>query len=43
MKKMENEEQIDFYLFIMLLCLACNSVPENWHIGVNKGLMYLLT
>ncbi len=25
----------------MVFCLACNSVPENWHIGVNKGLTYL--
>ncbi len=29
--------------FLMLFCLACNSVPENWHICVNKGLNYLLT
>ncbi len=24
-------------------CLACNSVPNNWQICVNKGLTYLLT
>ncbi len=28
--------------FLMLFYLACNSVPENWHICVNKGLPYLL-
>ncbi len=27
--------------FLMLICLACKSVPENWHICVNKGLTYL--
>ncbi len=27
----------------MRFCLACNSVPENWHICVNKGLTYLKT
>ncbi len=25
----------------MFFGLACNSVPENWHICVNKGLTYL--
>ncbi len=31
-------------LFIVtLFCLACNTVLENWHIYVNKGLTYLLT
>ncbi len=25
----------------MLFCLACNTVPENWHTCVNKGLIYL--
>ncbi len=28
--------------FLMLFCLACKSVPENWHIYVIKGLIYLL-
>ncbi len=28
--------------FLILFCLACNSVPENWHICVNKGHTYLL-
>ncbi len=27
--------------FVTLFCLACNTVPENWHICVNKGLNYL--
>ncbi len=27
--------------FLMRICLACKSVPENWHICVNKGLTYL--
>ncbi len=26
--------------FLILFCLACNSVPENWHICVNKGFIY---
>ncbi len=25
----------------MLFCFACNSVPENWHICVNRGRTYL--
>ncbi len=29
--------------FLMLSCLACNSVPENWYICVNRGHTYLLT
>ncbi len=29
--------------FLMLFCLACNAVPDNWHICVNNGLIYLLT
>ncbi len=29
--------------FLMLFCLACNSVPENWYICVNKCQTYLLT
>ncbi len=28
--------------FLMLFCLACNSVPENWHNCVNKGRTNLL-
>ncbi len=28
--------------FLMLFCFACNSVPENWHICVNRGRTYLL-
>ncbi len=28
--------------FMMHFCLACKSVPENFHICVNKGLTYLL-
>ncbi len=36
--------QVDFFCFLMFFfCLACNMVPENWHICVNKGLTYLLT
>ncbi len=27
--------------FVMLFGLACNSVPENWHICVNNGHTYL--
>ncbi len=29
--------------FLMIFCLAWNSVPEIWHICVNKGLTYLNT
>ncbi len=28
--------------FVTLFCLACNTVPENWHICVNKGLTNVL-
>ncbi len=24
----------------MLFCLACNSVPENWHTCVKKGYLF---
>ncbi len=27
----------------MRFCLACNSVPENWHICVNEDFTYLNT
>ncbi len=30
-----------FACFLMLFGLACNSVPENWHICVKKGHTYL--
>ncbi len=34
--------QVNFFCFLMFLfCLACNMVPENWHICVNKGVTYL--
>ncbi len=30
--------QVNFFCFLMFFfCLACNMVPENWHICVNKG------
>ncbi len=38
----ENGRPSLFLLFLMLFCLACNLVPENWHICVNKGLTNLL-
>ncbi len=28
--------------FLMFFCLACNTVPENWHSCINKGLTDLL-
>ncbi len=28
--------------FLMLFCLACNFLPHNWQIGVNKGLTYYI-
>ncbi len=28
--------------FLMLFCLASNTVPKNWHMCVNKGLIHLL-
>ncbi len=40
MKKMA--AQVDFCLFCSVFCVACNTVPENWHTCVNKGLTYLL-
>ncbi len=34
--------EVNFCLFLnVLFCWACNTVPENWHICVNKGLTYL--
>ncbi len=41
MKKMA--AQVNFCLPLnVFFCLACNTVSENWHICVNKGLTYLL-
>ncbi len=41
-----NEENGRSSLFLLFpnifFCLACNMVPENWHICVNKGITYLL-
>ncbi len=40
----EMAAQVNFFCFLMFFfCLACNMVPENWHICVNKGITYLLT
>ncbi len=37
-------DQVNFFCLLMfLVCLACNMVPDNWHICVNKGITYLLT
>ncbi len=33
--------QVDFCLFLNGFRLACNTAPENWHMCVNKGLIYL--
>ncbi len=34
--------EVNFCLFLnVLFCLACNTVPENWHICAHKGLTYL--
>ncbi len=39
MKKMA--AQVNLFCFLMFFfCLACNMVPENWHICVNKGITY---
>ncbi len=39
-----NEEKVNFFLFLNVFfpCLACNTVPENRHIYVSKGLAYLI-
>ncbi len=29
--------------FLMLFCLACNMVPTQWHICVNKNGIYLIS
>ncbi len=35
--------QVNFFCFFNVCSyLACNVVPENWHICVNKGITYLL-
>ncbi len=40
----ENGRSSKFLLFLYnFFCLACNIVPENWHICVNKGITYLLS
>ncbi len=31
-----------FTFFVMLFCLACKSLSENWYICANKGVTYLL-
>ncbi len=49
-----NVTEINYHIIAIMLiahlmflnvffCLACNIVPENWHICVNKGIIYLLT
>ncbi len=41
MKKMATQN--DFYVFLDIFsCLTCNTVPENWHIRVNKGPSYII-
>ncbi len=42
MKKMAFLLLISFVSYCFF-CLACNMVPENKHICVNKGIIHLLT
>ncbi len=35
-----NEEKLISVCFVLLFCLACNTVPVNWYRCVTKGLIY---